>query len=514
MKKNVLPFFLALSLFSVAFLYFSTSAPGLVWDPPQTGALLASILDFKYKTLSIESPLFYLVGLVFSSIFSSSIGFARVMNLFSVAAALSFLLVFFLTTKRLSGSDKAAFLSTTSLAVFPFFWDFALYANYHIFSLLCIWLFLFFLIRAQNYFRFIFPALLFFSLSFLTTFYFVIFSVPLAVFIIENRKRIDLKKGLSLFLILVIFLVTLFGVGRYLDFDFGSYFSLYIPKGSIFSCLGENLFSYFVGYFQGFFPVIFVLSLVGFLFWEGESLVLFRSLSIAFLALVFTSFSQFEGVYLPLTSVIFLYAGVGFAVVWNIISELFNTEIGVALENKVFVLVFRLKKKAKLIKHFSLGILIFLVALAIFWKFSERAANVSRKEDREAAQYGNSAWERLEKKSAILVGSSRYLSVLSYMKAVQRDKDVLLIHSLSDILRLEASSHRYANIAVPSSDIYYANVPGINAWYNRLITENKKNWSFYMTLERPSQETNKKVGSWGEYPLVAQEPLYKIKTGN
>ncbi len=508
MKTRVFALFLTVIFFGIAFLYFSTSAPGLVWEPAQTGTLLASVMDLEYAYLA-DSPLYFLLARALFLLRISE--FARVMNIFSLLSALTFLVLFYFAVKTASGSKKAALLITVSLGVFPFFWKFALFANYYMLWLVFCWLFLLLLFKARSNFNFIFPATFVFSLSLLGFPLSIIFVIPLGYFLFKRRYMFSIwKLGFLVFLLSVPLLLVITAVSA-LGMSLDNYVALLWPPDQVGRYVGENVVTYFGYYFRSFYAVVFALVFLGFFFWDGEGKTLFRLL-IAFLVIfIALPFSEFSGGYLLLTTALFFYAALGFVVFWGIISRLLNTDIGVAFENKVFVLVFRLKKKAKLVRYLCLGALTFLCSLTIFWSLPLRYQNISRSKDVETMRYVARAQESLADRSVVFAENPRYEQALKYLAAEESGSNHWIISDGVSSEELRRAGERYSDLELPELKLYPAGI-GIRPWFVELVEKNKNSWDFYLTLDRPTGRAGLEVGIWEGYTLVAQEPLYEVET--
>ncbi len=508
MKTRVFALFLTVIFFGIAFLYFSTSAPGLVWDPAETGSLLASAMDPEYAHLA-DSPLYFIFARALFLLGADE--FARVMNVFSLLSALSTLALFFLAVKRASSSRKAALLTASSLAVFPVFWRFALFSNYYTFWLALCWLFLLLLFKAKNNFTYIFPAAFVLSFSLLAFPLSIIFIIPLSYVLFERRGYFSARKIVFFVFSLLVPLLLVIAAAGFLGMVWGNYTALFWPSNLVGSSVGENIVTYFAQYFQNFYVVIFALSFLGFFFWDGGGKNIFRLLISFLITFIALPFFEISGGYLLLTTVLFFYAALGFVVLWEIISRLLNTDIGVAFENQLFVLVFRLKKKAKLVKYFCLGAFTFLGSLTIFWNLPLRYEMISRSKDVGAVRYVSRAQEILADRSVIFAENSRYEQALRYLAASESRSNLWIISDEVDSMELRRAGKRYLDLELPELKLYPAGI-GVRPWFVDLVEKNKDSWDFYLTLDRPSGRAGLEVGVWEGYTLVAQEPLYEAKT--
>lgn len=513
MKKS-LPFILFLVVFSTL-VYGLTIAPGLVWDPVGVGTLLASISNSRFFSYSF-SPLYFVVGRFLFFLSGSKIASAA--NDFSLFSAVLTQAIFYLTLKELTRKDVVALFGALFLSVLPFFWQYALYTNFYIFWVAITWLFLFFLFLLESVSRLkwwlIAACGLLFALA-LTAFPLsVFFSFPLLLIFVERRKEITRNKVLIFFLSFAVPLVLVLWTAFRAGINLGAFFGSLVPVDPLIQTTEASLVSLTKTIFPGFYWVVIPLAVLGFLFGEEDLGGVSKFLIVFLITPILYSFSASAGAYLLLVSLIIFWAALGFGVLWDLVCKFSDTEIGTAIENRFFVLVFRLKKEAQAFKAMSLVLLGGLAFLLCFYSFPKRWRELSRANERGAEDYVQLVEGRMEWPSLVFSPEgSRYLSALRYLEGISAEKSLVVTYPFAGLDSNEVSRLRahHPELRVPDSLGFAQTSTAASSWLRKLIAWNKDAFDIFLTLDKPTTGVGRRVGEWEGFSIVTYEPFYKLE---
>ncbi|MEA2020192.1 MAG: hypothetical protein U9M98_00475 [Patescibacteria group bacterium] len=512
--KKTLPFLLLLLIFST-FVYAFTLAPGLVWDPVDVGTLLASISSSRFFSYSF-SPLYFLVGRFL--FFLSGCKVASIANLFSLFSAVLTQAVFYITLREVTKKDVVALFGALFLSVFPFFWQYALYANYYIVWTAVAWLFLFFVFTLESVSKLTWQLLLgcglFFALALAAFPLSVFLSFPLLLIFVEQRRMITRNQVLIFFSSFVIPLLFIFGAATQAGVSLEAFFGSLVPVDPLLQTAEANLVSLAKTIFPGFYWIVIPFAAVGFLFGEEGVRGVSKFLIVFLVTPVLYTFAVSEGAYLLLVTFIVFWAALGFGSFLDLIWKVSDTEIGTAVENKFFVLVFRLKKEAQALKIISLSLLGGLALLLCFYSFPEHWRELNRANDGEAENYvelveGRVGWPSL----VFSPENSRYISALRYLEAINGEKSLVVTYPAagldsSEVLRLRT---HHPELKVPDFLGFAQTSAAANSWLRKLVAWNKDEFSIFLTLDKVSAGVGREVGEWEGFSLVTYEPLYKLE---
>ena len=510
--RKLLPFLVAAPLSVFAFLvYWFGLAPGIVWEPADVGTLLASLARPKFFSFSF-SPLYFIFSFPWSRLGPPTDLAFRANVVSALFAVLGVVLVYFVILK-LTGDFKPALLGGLCLAFFPGFWRFALFANFYTLSFFLLWLSLLPLFCFESRPRLaLFWSSFFFALSF-SCFPSTIFSIaPLLVFVWTKRKQLN---PLDIFISVLVFLLPLsviFLVGSFSNLPLREFvFSLY-PLRPVISSSWQNILCFAEMFFESHWWLLLPLSGLGFFFGGGEMRFLSGSFISSLIVIAICPLPETLGVYLPLLSAVTVWAALGFDVLWNLALTFSDTEIGTALESRVFVLVFRLKREGRVLRFLTLGALVFLALAVPFWNFPPRFSALSRREDAAAELYGKKAWEILPSGAVVLAEKEEYLSVLRYFEATKGEKEVLVTHSGLGFDEKEKQRLRkfYSGIKVPQALNSVETSSAALVGLREFVTQNPSR-TFFFTLNYPARGRGDRVGEWEGLSLIAEEPLYRVE---
>jgi len=505
-KKQFPPAAYAALLGIVAFLvYWFTLAPGIVWDP------VASLVQPRFFSFSF-SPLYFLLGSLWSRLGLLS-GLAFRANLVSALfASLSVSLVY-LAIWEVTQDVKPAFLGGLCLALFPKFWSFALFANFYTLAFFLFWLSLLFLFHFERRPR---GALLwstfFAALSFLCFPAAVFLAFPLGAVAWQGRAQLRRRGVLTAGLVFVVIVTAGLSAGLVLGLPVRAFVLSLSPLRPVFLSSWRNVLGFTRVLLDDLWWVLLPLAGLGFVFGGGSQALLIRSLLGLFAVVAIYPLPEMPGVYLPLFSVIILWASLGFKAIWDLALALSDTEIGAAFKNRVFVLVFRLKREGRVLRFLVVGALSLLAVAMTAWELPARFLSLSRTVDTEAALYGKQAWEVLPPGAIVLAEKEEYLSALRYFEVTERNRGILVTHPSLGFDQKEVARIRrfYPEVVVPgylgSAETEADALAGLESF----VVQNINDRAVFFTLSYPATGQGTCVGTWEDLPLVAEGPLYRI----
>lgn len=512
--KTSLPYIFFLVVCST-FVYIFTLAPGIVWDPVDVGTLLASISNPRFFSYSF-SPLYFLLGRGLA--FFSGKDIASTANLFALLSAVITPAIFYLTLKEVVQKEIIAFFGALFLALFPFFWQYALYANFYMLWVALVWLFLFCLVSLESdenlSRKMVFACSVSFALA-LSAFPLSVFLVfPLLLVLFERKKSLNRPKLWGFLIAFVVVSGFVLGVAAWSGVSLGTYFGALVPVDPLVQTAELNLVSLVGDLFSDLYWLLVPFTVLGFLLGEGKGRVVSKFLGIFLITPVLFSYSRGRGAYLLLVTVVVFWTALGFGVLWDLIMQVADTEIGTAIENKFFVLIFRLKKEAQALKFILLALLGGIGFFLCFYGFPQRWRDVSRADDRDAEHYIQSARQRLEWPSLVFAPeSNKFLSVLRYMEATGTEKQAVVTYLSAgldeeEILRLR---DHHADLQVPDSLGFAQTSAAANTWLRKTVSWNKESFAVFLTMDKVSSGVGREVGEWEGFPLVTSEPLYEVR---
>jgi len=507
--NRFLPRFLSGFLVVAVFIfYWQNLAPGLIWDdPPEMGSLLASVKSPLFFILS-PSPLYLLLAQAWKNLPFGELALRG--NTFSAVLATFSVFLVFLIALRLSGDLKSAIFGGVVFSFLPLSYSFALQANFYI-LLLAVSLTFFYLILSRGD-----PAwaALLLGLAIAVFPAGVVLLLPFLLYLWYSRE--DLSTGV-IGRALIWFLIGLAPLAIAKVFFGVPIFRLFASLGPLsnpISSIERNMLSLIELVTEGIPWPIFSLVLIG-LLWghEGKNRTLLVTGFLSFLLLLgIYSLPERRGLYLFPISVLAVWAALGVNVVWTIVAVLSNTEIGAAFENQFFVLVFRLKRRVSLLRHFFLGALLLFLCFLTFKEFSTTVESFNPKRLAGADTYGSIALASLPTNSLVLAQEGKFLSTLRYFASLSENQRVIVTSTSFALDPLE-----YARLATFYPGLYLPPFVGENASYARalgaldaLVDKNLDNFSIFFTLSNPSQDEAKIYGRWRGYRLVSKKPLYQL----
>ena len=512
MKKHFLPFLVGVLLSGLVFLvYWFGLAPGPVWEPADVGTLLASLVRPKFFSFSF-SPFYFIFGSIWSR-WGSLEGLAFRANLISSLLAALGVVLIYLVILKVTQDFKPALFGGLCLALFPGFWYFALFANFYILSFSLLWLSLLPLFWFEDRPRLaLFLSSFFFALSFSCFPSAISLVGPLLAFIWMERRRLDFLSILASGAIIFLVLAAVFLTGVYFGLPLREFLSSLLPLRPIFSSSWQNILCFAETFLEGSWWLLLPLAGLGLIFGGGERKLLSQSLISLIVVAAIYPLPAMTGPYLPFLSAVMIWASFGFDILWNLALAFSDTEIGTALENRVFVLVFRLKREGRVLRLLTLSTLVFLMLVIPFWAFPSRFSALSRRRDIAAELYGETAWEVLPPGAVVLSEKEEYLSILRYFEATRGGEGVLVTHSG---LGFDEKERRrilrfYSDIKVPQALGFVETSAEALAGLREFVAQNP-NRAFFFTLDRPAGGRGNCVGEWEGLSLTAEEPLYRVE---
>ncbi len=512
MKTPFPPVVYAALLGVVAFLgYWSTLAPGIVWDPASVGNLLASLVQPRFFSFSF-SPLYFLLGSLWSRLGPlSSLAFRA--NLVSALFASLGVSLIYLVIWEATRDTKPAFLGGLCLAFFPQFWYFALFANFYTLAFFLFWLALFSLFYFKERPRCaLFWSVFFSALSFLCFPAAVFLIFPLGIAAWQGRGQLRFWDIVGAGLVFVVVIAAGISAAAALGLPVRGFVFSLSPLKPVFLSSWQNALSFAGGLLFGHWWVLLPLAGLGFIFGGGQRPALVRSLLGLFAIVAIYPLPEMSGAYLPVFSVIILWASLGFKIIWDLAWALSDTEIGAAFKTRVFVLVFRLKKEGRALRFLVVGALSFLAAVMIAWDFPARLSSLSRAADTAAILYGEQAWEALPPGAIVLAEKEEYLSVLRYFEAIGKTRGVLATHPSLGFDQKEVARicQFYPEVIVPESLSLVETDFSALAALRDFAARNAHDRAVFFTLSYPATGVGGRVGEWEGLSLIAEEPLYRI----
>ena len=513
MKKYLPPALAALFLAFVLGVYFMTLAPDLVWDPPETGTLLASAQSSEFFRFS-PSPFYFLLAQGWKRIPWGTLALRG--NFFSMGLALlSVGLVYFLIL-RLGRDFRFALFGGLIMALSPLFWPFVRFANFY--TLLLFLSFLYFsLLLLDGEGRLPFVISLLFGLAVSTAPAAIVLALPLALYLWVRRHCLRVK-GFGLALLgIFLGLFPAFGAWFFFGLPLGKIFFSLSPLSPFWSSSWQNLLSFAELFFFKVPWPLYSLAFIGALWGVGgrERAFLFLGFLSFLVLLGIYPLPEYLGVFIFPISIFVIWAALGAKVVWELIYTLSNTEIGAAFETRLFVLVFRLKRKVAILRYLLLGLFFIFLAFLPFKEFRESFAALDYF-DNSALEYGSKAQEKFSSrpsKSLVLAQEGKFLSSLRYFSSLDPKKKVIvtttsLVVDPGEYFRLRKF---YPELWLPSSVGEGKSESWALEALEVFIDKNLGNFEIFLTLNHPSQGRGVVYGKWGEYTLVAEEPLYRGK---
>ncbi|MFW6143685.1 MAG: hypothetical protein ACOC4Z_02070 [Patescibacteria group bacterium] len=487
------PAFLAVSGF-----YLATFYPGLVEDPPQTGSVIASVSHPHFYSRAF-SPLYLLIGQIGKILPGENLAFYG--NLFSLCLGLGAVGLLYIVVRKLTLRIIPALFAALSLGLSSLFWPFSVVANFYIpfcfFSYLLLMLLLF--DSSLFWWGFLGGILI----STLPSGLAMIVPLLTAVFIRKHfsgwKDVFNIVGGLCLGLF------PLLVASLFFNFSWQSYFealrfldsSLYQNFLNLLALFAEVPWGYVFLFFVG-------------ILWGGESVKrkVFLSYLFSFLPLaLFFPLPQSKGLFLPFWGAFFAFSAWGLAALLDLLNLFQQTKIGVAWENKLFVLIFKLKQQVALLKALFAGVLVVFVGLLIVWDIDARYETAARSGE-DLLIYMERATPVLVPQTLVLVEEQLYLSTLQYLKACNGYGDVVITSTSLPYDEEEQDRVRSNFPSLVMASLDFVRGSKGEEVLQAFVADNLDNWGIYLAL-RPA--LGDQQGSWGEFTLIPEGPLYRIQ---